>query len=51
MKAIIKYIIFILCLIIAIISVLYAANLNVGCAIALVFICLGNILLCANTKK
>lgn len=50
MKVIIKYTIFILCLIMAIISVLCAANLNVGCAIAFVFICFGNIVLCANTK-
>jgi hypothetical protein len=50
MKVIIKYTILILCLIIAIISVLCAANLNIGCAIAFVFLCLGNIVLCANTK-
>lgn len=50
MKVIIKYIIFVLCLILAIISVLCAANPNVGYTIAFVFICLGNIVLCANTK-
>ena len=43
MKVIIKYTIFVLCLILAIISVLCVANLNIGCAIAFVFICLGNI--------
>ena len=50
MKVIIKYTILILCLIMAIISVLCAANLNIGCAIAFVFICLGNIVACASTK-
>ena len=50
MKIIIKYTIFILCLIMAIISVLCAANLNIGCTIAFIFICLGNIVLCANTN-
>lgn len=49
-KMIIKYIVLVLCMIFAIISVLCAVNLNIGCAIAFVFICLGNLMLCANTK-
>lgn len=50
MKVIIKYIIFVLCLIVAIISVLCADNINAGCAIAFVFLCLGNVVLCADIK-
>lgn len=49
-KMIIKYIVLVLCMIFAIISVLCTDNLNIGCAIAFVFICLGNIVLCASTK-
>lgn len=49
-KIIIKYIVLVLCMIFAIISVLCVANLNIGCAIAFVFLCLGNIVLCASTK-
>ena len=49
-KVIIKYIEYILCIIFAIISVLCAANINIGCAIAFVFLCLGNIVLCIDTK-
>lgn len=49
-KMLIKYIVFILCMIFAIISVLCADSINVGCAIAFVFLCLGNIVLYTDAE-
>lgn len=45
-----KYVLYVLCAVLAAISILCIDSINIGCAVALIFICLGNIVLCANTK-
>lgn len=50
-KLIVKYVLYVLCIIFAIISIICGDNINAGCAVALLFVCLGVLVLNIDTNK